>query len=80
MVSPVSLGAINPAFNVFESAPTINCEVLTAEFGFEVEMIFGVMDSSDMPGAGDRAIVLAMLPGEEEIGLGAIFHVDVPDE
>ena len=71
--SPVSLGAINPAFSVFGGAPVITCPVLTEELSLEVEMIFAVMDSPDKPGDGGRAIVLALMPGDEEVGLGAIF-------
>ena len=74
-----TLSAINPAFNVYEAKPLINCTFIVFEEG-RVEMIVGIVGSSNMPGDGDRALVLAMIPDDHlaeadrrKIALGGIF-------
>ncbi|MDE0368361.1 MAG: hypothetical protein OXP09_22685 [Gammaproteobacteria bacterium] len=74
-----TIAAVNPAFNSFYTRPVIDCDLLA--FGGEgnedeVEMFMSVMDPSDMPGMGTRAIVLAVLPREvNEISLGAMYEL-----
>ena len=67
-----TLGASNPAFNVYEAKPLINCQLIVFAEG-TVEMIVGIVGSPSMPGNGDRALVLAMVPDERKIALGGIF-------
>ena len=74
-----TLSAINPAFNVYEAKPLINCTFIVFDEG-TVEMIVGIVGSSNMPGDGDRALVLAMIPDDhlpeadrKKIALGGIF-------
>ena len=61
--------------------PVIDCSDLLAFGGEgnedEVEMFMSVMDPSDMPGMGSRAIVFAVLPrGVNEIGSGRNLRID----
>ena len=73
------IAAVNPAFNSFYTRPVIDCDLLA--FGGEgnedeVEMFMSVMDPSDMPGMGTRAIIFAVLPREvNQIGLGAMYEL-----
>ena len=74
-----TLFAVNPAFGAYQANPVVDCQLLV--FGSEgnedeVEMVIGVMDASDSPGMGTRAIVFTIFPREEhEIGLGAVFKL-----
>lgn len=74
-----TIAAVNPAFNSFYTRPVIDCGL--PAFGGEgnedeVEMFMSVMDPSDMPGMGTRAIMIAVLPRDEnEIALGAIYEL-----
>ena len=78
-VFSATLAAVNPAFNSFETAPFIDCDLLVyggEENPDEVEMILSVMDAPDMPGGGTRAIVFSIYPREvNEIGLGAVYEL-----
>ena len=76
-----TLRAINPAFNLYESEPEIDCGLIVFAEG-AVEMIVGVMDSPDRPGDNARALVLAMVPDDDlaaenrrKIGLGGFYEL-----
>ncbi len=68
-----TLAGLNPAFIAFEGMPVINCGLISFDAG-QVEMIMSVMDTPDKPGMGTRAIVFAILPNDEQIGLGAVYE------
>ena len=68
------LGAINPAFSVYEAVPTIRCLVLEFPTG-SVEMLFVVMDAPTVPGGGGRALALVLIPDERKIAFGAVFEL-----
>ncbi len=76
-----TLRTINPAFNLYESQPEIDCGLIVFAEG-AVEMIVGVMDSPDRPGDNARALVLAMVPDDDlaaenrrKIGLGGFYEL-----
>ena len=71
------LAPVNPAFAVYEAAPTVRCLVLEFPSG-TVELILAVMDSAGAPGAGDRALGLVVIPDERKIALGAFFDLTGP--
>ena len=64
---------INPAFNVYEAKPEIECALGLLTFERDsVDLILAVMDAPSSSGRGSRAIVFAVVPGNE-IALGALF-------
>ena len=69
-----TLRPVNSVFNVFEAAPMIQCSALVFLRG-SVELILAVMDAPDLPGDGNRAVVLAVVPDERKLGLGALFDL-----
>ena len=81
------LGAINPAYMVYEvgliqdeegdDLAVIDCGLLAfgAPGQSPVEMIVAVMDGQTMPGLGNRAVVLLILPTGEQIALGGVFQL-----
>ena len=66
--------AVNPAFGVYDADPVIDCNLLAFEEG-KVELLMGVMDAMDAPGMGTRAIVFTIIPGNEEVALGARYKL-----
>lgn len=71
---------VNSAFNVYEAEPLVVCALIVLQRD-EVELILAVMDSPGVPGGGDRAIVLVVVPDAaraKEIALGATFRLDSP--
>ena len=68
------LAPVNPAFGVYEAAPTVRCLVLEFPSG-SVELILAVMDAAAAPGEGNRALGLVVIPDERKIALGAVFEL-----
>ena len=70
-----TMDPVNPAFTVFEADIEIDCTLLRISSA-NVDLIFAVFDSPDMPGSGSRAIVLAIVHDDREIALGALFDLE----
>ena len=68
------LAPVNPAFAVYEAAPSVRCLVLEFPAG-SVELILVVMDAATAPGGGSRALGLVVIPDERKIALGALFDL-----
>ena len=71
------IGAVNPAFSVYEADVTVTCSLLIILAG-SVDLIVAVMDAPNEPGGGTRAIVLAIVHDERKIAYGAFFDLERP--
>ncbi|MDE0660429.1 MAG: hypothetical protein OXI79_12360 [Gammaproteobacteria bacterium] len=70
-----TIGPVNPAFTVYEADVTIICSLLILPPGV-VDLIVAVFDSTESPGSGDRAMVLAIVHDDTKIGFGAVYGLD----
>ncbi|MDE0423175.1 MAG: hypothetical protein OXK76_20085 [Gammaproteobacteria bacterium] len=66
---------INPAFAVYEADVTVSCSLLVLPSSV-VDLILAVMDTADDPGSGTRAVVLAIVHDQREIGIGSLFTLE----
>ena len=66
---------INPAFAVYEADVTITCSLLILPPSI-VDLVLVVMDKADDPAGGARAVVLAVVHDDRELGFGTIFTLE----
>ncbi len=73
---------VHPAYAVYRAAPAVDCGPIAVggeENPEAVESVFAIMDPPRQPGDGGRALMLSILPGDDnEVGFGGLYGRDGP--